>query len=75
MQSGLSRSAHFLKYAILASHLRPKVSGPELISALIAHFPTSIRDLVPRFEYAVFKTLWNFCSDWKLLKVKLDIGE
>jgi cbb3-type cytochrome oxidase cytochrome c subunit len=42
MQSGISWSAHFLKYAALASYLRPKVSSPELISALIVHFPTVI---------------------------------
>jgi hypothetical protein len=42
-QGGLSWSAHFLKYAVLASHLRPKMADSELISALFAHFPTFIQ--------------------------------
>lgn len=42
-QEGLSWSAHFLKYVVLESHLGPKMADSDLISALIAHFPTFIQ--------------------------------
>jgi hypothetical protein len=38
-QSNLSMSSHFIKYAVLASYLEPKLGDGELIDALRSHFP------------------------------------
>ncbi|PNF24475.1 hypothetical protein B7P43_G07324 [Cryptotermes secundus] len=38
-QSNLSMSSHFIKYAVLASYLEPKIGDGELIDALRSHFP------------------------------------
>jgi hypothetical protein len=38
-QSDLSMSGHFIKYAVLASYLEPKLGDGELIDALRSHFP------------------------------------
>jgi hypothetical protein len=37
-QSNLSMSSHFIKYAVLASYLEPKLGDGELIDALMSHF-------------------------------------
>jgi hypothetical protein len=42
-QSGLSLSAHFLKYAVQASYLQPKLEDSELISALMSHYPVFVQ--------------------------------
>jgi hypothetical protein len=42
-QSGLALSGHFLKYAVLASYLRPKMADVELINALMSHFSLHIQ--------------------------------
>jgi gas vesicle protein len=42
-QSGLSFSGHFLRYAVLASYLQPKMADVELINALMSHFALHIQ--------------------------------
>jgi hypothetical protein len=42
-QSGLTLSGHFLKYAVLASYLQPKMADVELINALMSHFSLNIQ--------------------------------
>jgi hypothetical protein len=42
-QDGLSLSAHFLKYSVVASYLQPKMMDSELINALMSHFSLNIQ--------------------------------
>jgi hypothetical protein len=42
-QSNLSLSAHFLKYATMASYLDPKLSDIEIIEAIRYHYPLNIQ--------------------------------
>jgi hypothetical protein len=42
-QSGLSLSAHFLKYANGATYFNPRASEVELIEAINSHFPHSVQ--------------------------------
>jgi hypothetical protein len=42
-QDGLSLSAHFLQYAVVASYLQPKMMDSELINALMSHFSLNIQ--------------------------------
>jgi hypothetical protein len=42
-QSGLSLSAHFLKYATMASYLEPRPTDVEVIEAIRYHFPISVQ--------------------------------
>ena len=41
--TGLSLSAHFLKYATMASYLEPKLTDNEIIEALRCHYPQEIQ--------------------------------
>jgi hypothetical protein len=43
---GLSLSAHFLKYATMASYLEPKLTDCEVIEALRCHYPQEIQKLL-----------------------------
>ena len=45
-QSGDKMSAHFLKYAVLATYLEPSIPDRELISALQFHFPPFIQRIL-----------------------------
>ena len=42
-RSNLSLSAHFLKYATMASYLDPRPSDRDLIEAIKSHFPISVQ--------------------------------
>jgi hypothetical protein len=42
--SNLSMSEHFLKYAVLASYLEPKMPNVELIDAVKFHFPVYVQN-------------------------------
>jgi uncharacterized protein YfkK (UPF0435 family) len=42
-QSSLSMSSHFIKYAVLASYLEPKLGDGELIDAIRSHFPIYVQ--------------------------------
>jgi hypothetical protein len=42
-RSNLSLSAHFLKYATMASYLDPKPSDPDMIEAIKSHFPIAVQ--------------------------------
>jgi hypothetical protein len=44
--AGLSLSAHFLKYATMASYLEPKLTDYEVIEALRCHYPQEIQKLL-----------------------------
>jgi hypothetical protein len=44
--AGLSLSAHFLKYATMASYLEPKLNDSEVIEALRCHYPPEIQKLL-----------------------------
>jgi hypothetical protein len=44
--TGLSLSAHFLKYATMASYLEPKLTDSEIIEALRCHYPQEIQKLL-----------------------------
>jgi hypothetical protein len=59
-QSGLTLSEHFLKYAVLASYLQPKLSDVELINALMGHFALHIQRSFTSVQITSIQDAINF---------------
>ncbi|PNF20254.1 hypothetical protein B7P43_G15482 [Cryptotermes secundus] len=59
-QNGLTLSGHFLKYAVLASYLRPKMSDVELINALMSHFALHIQRSFASVQVTSIQDAVNF---------------
>jgi hypothetical protein len=48
--AGLSLSAHFLKFATMASYLEPKLTDCEIIEALRCHYPQEIQKMLSQYQ-------------------------